>query len=376
MKVKKYFEIKDLKAQFPDSRYYFIIGGRSTGKTYSVMKESIEDAIDGKGNFAYLRRYKESIKEKDMQDLLTVHNAMIFEKTGGKYNRIVYYRGKWWLENFDYDSHKRVYRSESPIGYAFAINRYETDKGADRGVFKNIILDEALSKSGDYLKDEFSMFQNVVSTLVRDRTDIDTKIYLLANPVSKYSGDYFKMLGITNKMVDGDKGGIYLIKYPETEMTTVFCYMVNGNIVQDNNSVYETYFAFPNSKTKSKSITSGIFELDESARLPSKVWNHCIELHNVKIYFDGRIFKCQVMKDEIENMYFLHYSPSKEIKPKEYYLTTDIIYDKYAIILPRAIKHPMYQVLLQIASTGQVYYSDNETADLIHAFRAAILRNR
>lgn len=376
MKTKRYFEIKDLLSQFPKSRYYFIIGGRSTGKTYSVTEQSIDDAIDGLGNFAYLRRYKESIKEKDMMDLLTVHNNHVFEKTGGKYNKITYYRGKWWLDYFDYDENKRVYRSESPIGYAFALNRWETDKGADRGLFKNIIFDEALSKGGDYIRDEFSILQNVISSLVRDRVETDTKIYLLANPVSRYSGEYFKNFGITNKMVDGDKGGIYLIKYPETDMTTVFCYMVNGNIVNDNQSVYETYFAFPNSKTKSKSITSGIFELDESARLPSKVWNHCSELHKVKIYFDGRIFKCQIMKDEIENIYFLHYSPSKEIKPKEYYLTVETVYDKYAIILPRAAKHPLYQAMMTIAESGQVYYSDNETADFLQGFRKAILLNK
>ena len=364
---KKYFEVKDLLSQFPDSRYYFILGGRSTGKTYSVTEQSVDDAIDGKGNFAYVRRFKESISVKNMQALLNVHNNHIFEKTDGKYNRVVFWRGAWYLEYFDWDSNEKVYRAPEPIGYAFALNRWETDKGADRGICKNIILDEALSKGNNYLKDEFSIFQNVVSSLVRDRTDVDTKIFLLANPVSKYSGDYFKMLGIDYSLIDDEEnGGITLIKYPDTDMTTVFCYMVNGNIVQDNNSVYQTYFAFPNSKTKSKSITSGIFELDESARLPSGILNASDIIQEIKILFEGKSYKCQIMR--YESLYFLHFSPTKEIKPKEKYLTVDTVFDKNAIICNFGLQHPILDAIWKIFATGQVYYSDNATADLIHAF--------
>lgn len=374
MKGKKYFDVKDLLSQFPDTRYFFILGGRSTGKTYSVTKESIDDAIDGKGMFAYVRRYKDSITQTQLQDLMSVHNKHIYDKTEGLYNRIIYYRGRWYLENWDYQENKRISRSAEPIGLAAAINTWETSKGPDVGAayggIKNIIFDETLSKGGQYLRDEFSLFQNVVSSLVRDRTEGDTKIFMLANPVSRWSTEYFDNLGITQSMLD--KPGTTLIKYPNRKMTTVFCYMTN-EILQNDSSVYDTYFAFPNSKLKSKSITDGIWELDESSRLPSKTYQFSTNIKTVYIYFAQKTYACDIMRYDETGLYYLFYRPAKEIKDKQYYLINEPTFDKYAIVCSkRRTTHPLWDALNRVAATGQIYYSSNAVADAIRGFYASL----
>ena len=134
---RRYNEVEPLLKKYPKARYYFILGGRGTGKTYPVIKKAIQDAIDGKGVFAYLRRYKDSLKEAAMKDLVSAHDDWIEEYTHGEWNRVGYYRSRWWLELWDVDPAtnvaSRIRRSDKPIGGAWAINVWENDKGPDFG---------------------------------------------------------------------------------------------------------------------------------------------------------------------------------------------------------------------------------------------------
>ena len=57
-KKTRYFEVKPILKKYPKARYYFILGGRGTGKTYPVIAQAIEDSIKGRGKFAYVRRHK------------------------------------------------------------------------------------------------------------------------------------------------------------------------------------------------------------------------------------------------------------------------------------------------------------------------------
>ena len=383
---KRWFECRDLLEKYPDARYYFILAGRSTGKTYSVMKQSIQDSIMGKGLFAYVRRYKDSITDTYIQDLLKPHWEWLSDFTGGAWNRIGYWRKRWYLELWQQDEigeWNRVRRSSDPIGGAFAINTWETSKGPDFGSIhgiKNIIFDEALSKGGDYLTDEWGKWENVISALVRDRTDQDTKIWLLANPVSKWNNCYFAILGITKKMYTGDDY-ITHIKYPnerggESTMSTVFCYIKKrddntGGI--DRDAVYDTYFAFPNSKGKSKSITDGMWELEDACRLPSGIYNDSTKNRTIYFKFKEELLACDIMKWDENNVYYLFFRPAEEVKKNCYYFTIDPIIDKYAIVGLKT-NHPIAQMFNKIYATHQIFYSDNTTADAFHGFLAEAMR--
>ena len=273
---RRYFEVKPLIKKYPKSRYYYILGGRGTGKTYPVMQKCIDDFFDGKGVFAYVRRYKDALYAQGMQDICAPHREHIAEKSGGKYNKLVFFQKRFYLEKWEVNEEtgveERIDRLKTPIGGVWALNTWENDKGgdfgSDKGGISNIILDEALSKGGNYIRDEWSVFQNVVATLVRDRWEKDTKIFMLANPVSKWSNPYFRNMGITKKLYS--EPGITEIKYPseipgKDGMRAVFAYIAavtdkDGNVIdvdENRTNVYNTFFAFPNSKGKARSITSG-----------------------------------------------------------------------------------------------------------------------
>ena len=382
-----HFQIKPLLKDYPRARYYFLLGARSCGKTFPTVRKSIEDAIAGRGVFAYVRRYKESITETKIIDLMAPHHAAVAELTDGEYNHIGYWRHRWYLEKWEEDENgfqRRTKRNPVPIGLAVAMNTWETDKGpdfaADKGGFANIIVDEVFSKGGKYLPDEWGVFENVISSLVRDRWDSGVKIWLLANPVSKYGGKYIRNFGISKKM--RDEPGTYEIKYPDANgkvtnasMSAVFVHIAaitdkDGIAVDIDDvatKVYNSFFAFAHSRAKSASITHGMWELDEAATLPGGVYKDSERKRTVWLAFDEEILAIEVMRYRITGMYYLFIRPSNRIPDGEYFLTLGMSLEKHAII---GIKtgHPVAEYINKIARTNQIYYADFETADIWHGF--------
>lgn len=374
----RYFEVKPLLKKYPKARYYYILGGRGTGKTYPVVDLAIEDAIQGKGKFAYVRRIKESLSKFDVQQIFGIHHELVEKLTAGAWNKITYWQRQFWLEKWEKNEEtgimERVAKNPEPIGAAYSLSTWETDKGADFGYdtgIRHIILDEALSKAGNYLHDEWTIFQNVISSLVRDRWEFDTKIWLLANPVSKWANPYFRNMGITKQLIS--KFGITEIKYPDdkggTAMTSIFAYIGDeiGDIDPNREALYNTFFAFQNSKGKSKSITHGYWEMDDSARLPSGVYQESTKNRTVYAIFGEEKLAIDIMRYDFQNKYYLMIYPTKEIRPKTYYMILDTSLDKYAII-GYDTAHPIAKLVTQIYNSGQVYYSDDATADAWHGF--------
>lgn len=378
MSKSRYFEVAPLLKKYPFARYYYILGGRSTGKTYPTVKNALTDAIKGKGLFAYVRRYKESLQEVFVNQIFGVHNDTIEQLTEGQYNRVVYWRRRFWLELWAVDEQSgnavKISRDSKPIGVTCCLSTWETEKGGDFGYedgIANIILDEALSKAGQYLRDEWAIFQNVISTLVRDRWEVDTKIWLLANPISKWNNPYFRNMGITKKLIESH--GITEIKYPNekggTAMTAVFVNL--GETLQSVNEnadkVLSTFFAFEHSKGKSKSITHGFWEMEDSARLPSGVYKESTKNRTIYAIFGEETLAIDIMRYDITNKYYIIIYPVREIRPKTYYLILGTSLDKYAIIGCDE-NHPISRLLFSLLKTGQVYYSDDSTADAWHGF--------
>ena len=374
----RYFEVKPLLKKYPKARYYFVLGGRGTGKTYPVIREAITDAIQGKGKFAYVRRHKESLTTFNIKTTFSIHHDIVETLTKGAWNRITYWQRQFWLERWELNPEtglmERTAKNPEPIGAAYAMSTWETDKGADFGFdsgIKHIILDEALSKAGQYLNDEWAIFQNVISSLVRDRWDFDTKIWLLANPISKWNNPYFRNMGITKELLNNP--GITEIKYPDdkggTAMSSVFAYigLCVGDIDPNREAVYNTFFAFEHSKGKSKSITHGYWEMDDSSRLPSGIYQESTKNRTVYLIFGEEKLAIDIMKYDYNNKYYLMVYPTNNIREKTYYLILGTSLDKYAVV-GYDNSHPIAKLIMQIHDTGQVYYSDDATADAFHGF--------
>lgn len=387
------FEVVPLLKKFPHARYYFLLGGRGCGKTFPTIKKALQDAIDGKGAFAYVRRYKETLTDTVIHDLMSPHfegrSAWLSEYTKGKYNRLGYWRRRWYLERWTTNEETgemvREYRHPVAVGLAVSMSTWETDKGpdfgADKGGVKYIIIDEVLSAGGEYLPDEWTKMQNVIASLVRENWEDDTKIFLLSNPVSKFGGPYLKNLGITKKIMKDF--GTTLIEYPDdhggrADMTTVFCYIApgkNGEVDAARTALYNKFFAFPASRGKSLSITHGYWEMEEANLLPSGVFKDSEEIRKVYYPFGEDILCIRIMRYIENNLYYLFISPASKIPKNEYFVTLGMTLDRYGII-GADTGHPLQEAVKKIARTNQVYYSDLETADIWHGWQNEAKKRR
>ena len=245
-----------------NATYNVIFGERSNGKTYATLKQGVIDYYKNGGQMAYVRRWKEDITGRRASRLFSAlcENGEIQKITNNEFTGVHYWAGKWYLCTYD-DSGKAIYSEQDIICFSFALSDGEHDKSTSFPKIQTIIFDEFLTNK-IYLNDEFVLFMNTVSTIVRKRDDV--KIYMLGNTVNKYC-PYFVEMGLEH-IQKQKQGTIDVYKYGESKLTVAVEYCAS---VQDKNSpTVNKYFAFNNPKLEM--ITGGAWELSIYPHLPYK----------------------------------------------------------------------------------------------------------
>ncbi|MCS5737095.1 phage DNA encapsidation protein, partial [Herbiconiux daphne] len=189
---------------------------------------------------------------------------------------------------------KPIYSQYDIIGFAFALNEYEHDKGAAYPDVTTIIWDEFLSR-GLYLTDEFVIFMNVISTIIRLRTDI--QIWLLGNTVNKYC-PIFQEMGLTN-VLQMEQGTIDVYSYGNSGLKVAVEYC--SSMAESKPNSY--LFAFGNEKLQM--ITGGAWELDLFPHAPCKWQPKNIEFIYF-IDFDNQLYQCEIVSIGEEFFTFIH----------------------------------------------------------------------
>lgn len=343
-----------------DAVYNVIFGERSNGKTYALLKKGVENYVKTGKQMAYVRRWKEDITGRRASRLFEGLNANgeVSKITDGKFSAIHYWAGKFYLANFD-DNGKAVFGDTDIICFAFALSDSEHDKSTSFPDVSLIIFDEFLTNKL-YLNDEFVLFMNVVSTIVRRREDV--KIYMLGNTVNKYC-PYFSEMGLEHipKM---EQGTIDVYSYGESSLTVAveYCKSVDG----ENKEQTHKYFAFNNPKLAM--ITGGAWELNIYPHLPYKYKPSDILL-TYFIDFNDNIYQCEVI--QLGDVYFtyIHVKTTPIQNDK-----TDLIYSLEYNPKPnynRSVFKPVNKTQSRIKwffDNDRVFYQDNNTGDAIHNY--------
>ena len=271
-----------------------IFGERSNGKTYATLKHGLEQYFKDGSQLAYVRRWKEDITGKRGQAVFSalIENNEIEKLSGGKFTGIHYYTGKFFLCN--YDNGKPIYSDSDVLGFLFALTDVEHDKSTSYPKVTSIIFDEFITNRL-YLPDEFVIFMNVISTIVRRRENVT--IYMLGNTVNKYC-PYFSEMGLNN-VQDMEQGTIDLYSYGDSGLTVAveYCKSLKGS--KENNF----YFAFNNPKLNM--ITSGAWELNIYPHLPMKYKPKDV-LFTYFIIFNERIYQANVINKDDEMLTYIH----------------------------------------------------------------------
>lgn len=339
-----------------DSTYNVIFGERSNGKTYAVLKHGIEEYFKNGGQIAIVRRWKEDITGKRASDMFTSlnYNDEVSKASNGEYQGIAYWAGKFYVCNYAEGNKKPIYSDSDCIGYVFALSDTEHNKSISYPRIRTILFDEFLTKF-TYLQDEFVLFMNTISTIVRQRTDV--KIFMLGNTVNKYS-PYFNEMGLEHiDKMEQDTIDIYTYGTSELTVAVEYCKSLKGS--KENNF----YFAFNNPKLNM--ITSGAWELNIYPHLPMKYQNKHI-LFTYFILFNDRIYQANVIDVAGEMFTYIH-NKTTDLQDTE----NDLIYSleyNYKLNYNRSIYKPintLQKKLLWFFINDKVFYQSNEVGDSI-----------
>lgn len=355
--ISQYYDISGIDAL--DAVYNLIYGKRSNGKTFAVCRKIIDAYLDEDLPSAYLRRLDEMIKPKNLSELFDPHIPYIIEKTEGKYNSILYRSNGFYLCCYDGDI--KISQDKKPFCRTYAINTAETTKGQDAGEVKYVFFDEFITRQF-YLTNEFVLFQNLLSSIVRNRAGI--KIYMVANTVSKYC-PYFREMGLT-RMKDQKQGTIdvYTMGASGTKIAVEYSDAAGGgeNVSQ--------YFCFDNPELDM--ITSGAWEIALYRHIPRGVGSLPPELQFF-IVFDGQILRggLYIFNDAPLLTFSRRY---KEIKdPEDQIIYADNLDDPPD---PNPLHNTnlahtptkAHELILSLIKQHKTYFADNEDGETFAAW--------
>lgn len=340
--------------------YNIVIGQRSNGKTYGWKEICLDNYLKDGTKGAYIRRFDEEIKPKNLGQLFDVHD--IYSKSKGKWNAFTYKSGSFYLCNKDEDG--IVNTDSEPFCNCYALNTWETSKGADKGIVSTVCFDEFMTRRA-YLPNEFVLFQQLLSSIIRDR-DITT-IFMLANTVNRYC-PYFKEMGLSH-VSDMKQGDIELYKFGENNMLTV---AVEYCAESKNTSKVKKYYAFDNPQLQM--ITSGNWEIALYPHSPISHSKYDI-VCRFYIKFDKKIGCGDVIKNN-KYLYIFYHMHTGNHEPDE----NDIVYlEEHDGLLNHAVlvnevRNEKQKLIVELMKTKREFYSDNEVGEFIRNWKINVTK--
>lgn len=343
-----------------DADYNMIYGERSNGKTTAVLRYGLEDHINSgyKNQLAIIRRWEEDFKGKNGQQMFEniVHLGWVEELTKKKYNSIYYYSQRWFLCNYDEFGNKTA-QAEDPFALGFSITSEEHYKSTSYPNIKTILFDEFITRQY-YLPEEFVKFQNLLSTIIRLRTDV--KIFMCGNTINKFC-PYFAEMGLTG-IKKQQRGTIDIYTYGDSTLKVAVEYSDFPSKKKASNK----YFAFNNPKLEM--ITHGGWEIDIYPHLPVKYKPKDV-VYFFYVVFDEEMLQGNIICVEDKTFLYFHRktTPIKEDNTQiVYQQQTDYRRNYRVSILKPYSKVDKY--IAELLSRKKAFYQDNEIGEIMNNY--------
>lgn len=353
-----YYRLKNILKTLAD--FYMIIGERSNGKTYSCKELICEEAWHHKKQGALIRRYDEDFRGKRGQTMFNdlVENGTIKKITGGVYNTVVYKSFKWFFaERRENGDVVETLLAPEPFCYAFSLTSMEHDKSTSYPLITTIVFDEFLTR-GRYLVDEFVIFMNVLSTIIRDRDDV--KIFMLGNTVNKYC-PYFTEMGLTNvKNQKPNTIDVYTYGDSGLKVAVEMCGEFTRHKKKSNK-----YFAFDNPKLQM--ITGGKWEIDIYPHLQTKYRPKDIIL-SYFIEFDGEILQCDIVNVDNEPFTFIHQKTTPIKNYDDIVFTTEVSTNRNRYVKLHRPVNKITEKIWWFFKCDKVFYQNNEVGEIVRNY--------
>ena len=360
-KAAKYYTLEQplKKMSETGAKYLMVFGGRSDGKTWAGKEHVLRRYLETGEQGVYLRRMVEDIRGfrgdslfKDMME-----SGAIERITGGKWDKVKYRGRAWYLARFDDDLNADVVDG-APFMFALALTDTDHNKSTSYAGVKTVIFDEFLSRTA-YLTDEFTLFMNTLSTIIRDRSDV--QIFMFGNTVTQYC-PYFREMGIRNvkQMKPGDMD---VYEYGDSGLRVIVQY---SDVSIKSKRASNVYFAFDNPKLRM--ITGGEWELAIYPHLPYK-YERGEVFFEFFIRFGDELLHAELISHGNDNFAYIHRktTPIKDEENAWIYeqAHSPSPYHRRRLTLP---KTSLDRRILGYFQRDKVYYQDNEVGETVRNY--------
>lgn len=356
----QYTDVRRLLKSHPAAKYYVVYGERSNGKTYSSLAHVLDRYYGDGSQFAYIRRWGEDIRPKNLLNLFQgLERDGYIRKLSGEYDLIEYRQNRFWPYRQVEDAKGGIDKvvAEEPLGYAYDLNSSEHIKSNDFPKIKTIIFDEFMARKG-YLPNEFILFMNLLSTLIRDKDDVT--IIMLGNPVNRYC-PYFTEMGLEH-IKDMKPGDVQEYTYGESGLSVVVEY--TGSKKRASRKASDVYFAFDNPELKM--ITTGDWEIAPYPRLPRKYRPKDVAF-TFFVDFDKDVLHCDIVVDEEGEFIFVH-PKTTPIRDGEVVFCTvpDGRHDHIVGLF--SSRSRISSVIKVLINNNAIFYSDNVCGEVMRNY--------
>ena len=344
------------------AQYNIVIGERSNGKTYAALRHGLKMYVNRGDEIAIVRRWQDDFKGKRGAILFKAleENGEIEKLTNHEYTHVWYWRSAWYLCRYEISDNggepKRI-RQDNPFAYAFAISAGEHDKSTAYPNVRTVIFDEFLTRY-QYLPDEFVLFMNVLSTIIRHRDDVI--IFMLGNTVNKYS-PYFEEMGLTN-IKNQKKGTIDIYNYGESKLRVAVEYCAEKD---RNTTKSDVYFAFDNPRLNMITGHGNSWEIDLYPHCPCRYLPKEI-LFRYYIIFDRETLEAEIIQHEDLYFTFIHRktTPIKDVENSLIYTAEYSARPNYRTSITKAFDL-LGKKIQYFYKTDKVFYATNEVGEIV-----------
>lgn len=340
--------------------YRMCFGERANGKSFQVLQDFLIDYIEHGWQGAYVRRWVEDIRPKTMKSLFMNFEAneiagnLIEKYSHGDYNSYIYRGRDFYLvkksENGEIEK-----EDMNSFCHTFALTDWEHEKAVQFPKVKKILFDEFLTRT-HYIPDEYSAFNNVLSTIIRRRDDVI--IYMIGNTVTK-ACPYFDEMGLKH-VRDQRQGTIDVYTFTdELKVAVEFCEDTSQSKASNK------YFAFDNPAVKM--ITTGTWQTDIYPHLPIKYNRDLIQMLYF-INYQNVILQCEIMTDEQSIFTFIHEKTGPVKNETDILFQSDVDNNPYHYTDMTRPVNTITRKIWDIFNRYPVFYQSNDIGEIMRNY--------
>ena len=288
----------------------------------------------------------------------------IAEITNGEFDTAIYKNGAWTLAKYDHKT-GLTKADNNPFMLGFALNTWDKMKGGAYPYVTNIWFEEFIEVSTKpYLKNEFAIFLNVVSTIARRR---DVRIWLTGNTINIYC-PYFKNMGLKNvKTMKAGQIDVYSIGKTDRKIAVEMTYDTPQYKESRKNNAYLFAFEEPRLQMLTKSQWElGAYPLVEDEIKQADICGRFF------INFDDELYCGEIVSNDDAYIYIhTHNDPLRPPEDCELYYTPEYS-TKYNY--RRRIDRPQTEaekVIYELFRLEKIVYDSNATGNAIENYLKA-----